>query len=511
MEKPKHSITLSASALKLLPHPRKEICVKASSLFASKSELLSVLPKNKEVKPYITYLQFVSFTIGHINDNDCLIIPQEGLASYKTIPETPVNIEHNRDEVVGFALKSFLSPLKNNKLLTEEQAAEILDSNGKVNAGVVASIWQINNPELDSLLHENFNPNSRFFESVKASFEYLFDDYDFFLFEDGSDWPDGEIVSGDPDKNPDFKAMTASLLYKKGTGYWGKQRIAIVPKDGFVCANALTFNPANQYSDVLARKDGEETEVIAPSQENAKIEPRESVNSNTTGVIMDKTKEIIVAPAVTPATPAVVAVVPVVEAPQEKVVAAIPLTVDKDVADKLQSALDKKISEMTEKDGKIQELTASITTLQTQFNDAKTAAEKAQKAHDEAIEKLNTLETARAASEQKAKLDSRMDTLSKVVTVDDANRELLTAEASSLSDDDFNKKVAFYTQISNKIVATAETPAPKSVKETVTEVVAAATEVAPKVVVASPPVQAKSLQDEFKDAFGSPTQFGLKV
>lgn len=521
----KHKIVIDASDWRILKHPRKELSVIASEIQSKNSDFGKLFPK--EGKPDLLYLQGVSFTLNHINNNDCLIVGEEGMESYKSIAESPLDIEHDRTQVVGFALKSFLSNIKNNKVLDEEAAWEILDSNGMVNVCGVWGIWTINNPELIDLINDNFDPHSQYFDAVKLSFEYYFDDHDFFISNGRADYPDGKIVSGDPIKNPKSEEMYKSLkIYKddqkniRGSGLWEGNRISIVPRNGFQGGAALTLNPANTFSDLLAKKDGKQ--ITLKNGENGENDQKNDKNVeisknidkvcvNTNEVqIMDKdikTDTQVVATVTTVAEP-VKTVEPVKAVDAASPTTAPQLSVDKDLAVALQKSLDVKIEEIKAKDNEVASLRASVEKLQKTVEESQAMSKAVQAKYDEAMEKLNKVEAEKVEAAKKAKISERMSEVAKVMEISDDNKQLLESEAATLSDEDFAKKVAFYSKLTKKVDATETTTT--SVKTTVQEAVTKAVEQTPKVdVVTATPAQ--TLVDQYKEAFGKPENFGFKV
>lgn len=503
MIKKEQCIRLDGSALKLLRHPKKELVLKASKI-ASQDSYAKLFPKDS--RKDVIYFSGVSFTIGHINKNNCLVLPDEGMAMYKTCTSTPLDIEHETDKIVGFCVNTYLCNLKNDKILSDDGATEILDAKGLVNVGVVMALWKINNPELAQLVEENFDENSDKFDKVKLSFECYFTDFDFFVSNGDSDYPNGEIVSSGDD-NPNADAMYESLKTNGGSGRWMGNRISICPKESFLGGTALTLNPANEFSDLTAKQD-DSGNIVQNTENNSKNEIK-SVNIDTTG------ENIMSEPIVTKPTEVVPAVV---ETKVEASVVQFPI--DADFAKAMQEHLDLKIKELGAKDDEVKQLKAAIDlheknmeVLKAEFKQAIDLATKVQTQLDSEIEARSALETKEAQRKQKELVASRLDKIGEFVTITDENRVTLEKECAEASEEDFNSKLKVYEGFaSNKIVA-SETPTTPSVKEgevqeSVTQVVTETVATTKSVnIIANAP--SDTLRDKFAKAFNTVKTLGF--
>jgi ribosome-associated translation inhibitor RaiA len=518
----KYCITCEASNLKLIPHPKKELQVQASEI---SDKYAALFPK--EMKPDITYFSAVSFTMGTINKNNCLVLPDEGMKMYKTSVGTPLDIEHEKDQIVGFCINSFLTNLKNNKILTDDEAQEILDADGKVNVGVILGIWPLNNPEIDSLIQENFDKNSDNYNKVKLSFECYFNDFSYFVSDGKADYPNGTIYPAD---NENADEMWAALRTNGGNGLYKGNKISICPLESFIGGNGLVMNPANVYSDLTSKKDGDSmtmqnvsADVPPASNPSVPIIAEETDNKNEVKSVI-LTKEDNMSKENTITTEVKAAVQPEVKA---ETAAMAPLKVDDTLANALQSELEKKVAELGAKDKQISEVDAKVTELLAKLEaqdkaakaeldaaKAETAkatemATKIQAQLDAAIEKLNNLETQEKERKHKELVASRLATLREFMTITEANLAVLEKECSELSDDEFNKKVELYKTLSPKVVTASEAPKAEDVKDTVKTAVADTAKEAKSVNIITP-TPSVSLMEKFATAF-SPESLGFKL
>lgn len=492
MLKSKFTCLLETNKIKLIAHPKKQLKIIASDISDKYKELF---PQSSSDD--ILYVSMVSYTIGSVNKNGCLILPEEGLSTYKSLIEKPLNLEHEKEDIVGFCLNAYLTNIKNNKILTESEAQEILDGGGKVNVGAVYGLWKINKPEITEMVEENFDENSEFFNKIKCSFEYYFNDYNFFISSGKADFPNGDVY---PSDGPNSDEMWHSLKTNGGSGMWNGNMISICPSNGFVGGTALTLNPANPRSDLTALKE-DDTVIL----QNVEAETIEIVQSITQLDNKEEEKSVILTTGENMSTPTTNIEVAATEV--KVVQAAVPeLTVDADLAKVLKSQLDEKLSELQAKDNKIAEIEAALKTeLESAKAEAAQASELAMKIQeklDAEIEARKILEAKETERARKEIVSSRLDALRPIMDVD-ANIAVLEKECAELSEDDFNKKVEFYKSISRKVTA-SETKAEVDIKQTVQEAVTnTANEVKSVNVIA--PTPSDSLQTRFATAFNIET------
>lgn len=481
-----HPISFDSSLTKVYRRPKKELKIIASQIGES-DEFKDVFPK--ENQDDLLYIGLVSYSIGAVNKNGCIITPEEGLSTYKTLVSKPLNLEHEKNDIIGFCTSAFLTNIKNNKILSEDEASTILDNNGIVNVAGVFVCWKINSPDVAEIIEENFDENSEYFNKIKASFEFYFNDFDFFLYEGGNSFSDGELISSD-DENAE--EMYNALIINGGSGRYNGKKIAIAPKGGLCGGTAITFNPANIYSDTFAKKDGDKVIVIENSEIIKDCESEKSVIINTGENMLNAVKT-------EPKTEVVAEVA-------KEVVASIPLTVDKGVADEMQKQLDLKIGELNEAKNREATILASQEELKKQVQINADMATKIQEQLDNEVALRKELEAKENDRVQKELIASRMSKLAEVVDVNESNKCILEKECVGC-DEDFNKKLDFYKTISKKVIASQVTST-EAVKETVKDaVIETAKETKGVNIIVQAPDE--SLVGKFAKAFSAPKDFGF--
>ena len=113
---------------------------------ASMVELESFVPnvdldKNYDLLP----IAFNAFVVNRVNKNGDVVDTKTALAMYKDFVNKPINIEHNRQNVIGTILTAGFSEFGTDKPLEESEVANMTGPFNVVLGGVV---WKVTNREL---------------------------------------------------------------------------------------------------------------------------------------------------------------------------------------------------------------------------------------------------------------------------------------------------------------------------------------------------------------------------
>lgn len=125
---------------------------------------------------------FNACVVNRANKNKDIIDTETALAVYKHFINKPINIEHNRQRVIGVILTAGFSEFGTDSPLTEEQVKNI---NSPFNITLGGVIWRIVCPELAEHIEESGDPTSDKYLSVSASWELGFTGYKIALMESG--------------------------------------------------------------------------------------------------------------------------------------------------------------------------------------------------------------------------------------------------------------------------------------------------------------------------------------
>ena len=137
-------------------------------------------------------------TIEHLCKNKDVVDTNTAVAMYKHFLNKPINVEHNRQKVIGTILTAGFSKFGSDELLTEEQ---VKGMTGPFNVTLGGIIWRVVAPELSDHIEESADPTSDLYLSVSASWELGFTDYRIALLEGGcKDLAQAKEIISDPEE-----------------------------------------------------------------------------------------------------------------------------------------------------------------------------------------------------------------------------------------------------------------------------------------------------------------------
>ena len=157
-------------------------------------------------------IAFNSCVINRVNKNGDVIDTETAMAVYENFINKPINVEHNRDRVVGVILTAGFSEFGTDKQLTKEQ---VEGSAAPFNITLGGVIWKVVSSELADVIEESNDPTSEYYQTVSASWELGFSDFDLVAIRgEEKNIENGEIIS-DPKKVEELKDTLRSF---GGTG-----------------------------------------------------------------------------------------------------------------------------------------------------------------------------------------------------------------------------------------------------------------------------------------------------
>jgi hypothetical protein len=145
--------------------------------------------KNVDLLP----VAFNAAVVNRVNKNGDVIDTETAIASYKDFINKPINIEHNREKIVGVILTAGFSEFGSDASLTEEQ---VKDLKGPFNITLGGVIWKIANPHLADKIEESSDVTSDKYQSVSASWELGFNEYNVVMIDgESKNIEDGALIS----------------------------------------------------------------------------------------------------------------------------------------------------------------------------------------------------------------------------------------------------------------------------------------------------------------------------
>ena len=264
---------------------------------ASLSDLIPLLPHgiNPEDDPDLLYIIGNLAVPGLVNLNDDYLTPEDAVAIYPKFEKKLCDIEHNRDHIVGFIVKSYLTNF-DNKPITEKEAIE---SKQPFYITTIAALWKCANRELCEFIVEASNPANPAYNKLSLSFEVGFYSYDIGITASDRNAINAKFFAEDSE---DYKKFDKVLRINGGSGIDGKEKNIVFRKlkDGIIpLGQGIVGVPAAQVKgiDILTNSinkeneedNKEEVEKEEPEGNNDKEQLKEEIED----IVEDKIEDLV--------------------------------------------------------------------------------------------------------------------------------------------------------------------------------------------------------------------------
>ena len=471
MKKFKYTTSFS-STLKPLVSEEKDQYLAMASLM----EIADFIPdvdtgKDVDLLP----VAFNACVANRVNKNGDVIDNATSVKIYKNFINKPINIEHNRDKIVGTILTAGFSEFGTDKPLTESQAAEM---KGPFNITLGGVIWKVASSELADLIEDSADPTSENYLKISASWELGFTDYHLVILpEDEKNIENAQFIT----EAERIEELSTHLRALGGDGKLdnGKSVYRQVVAEVVPLGIGLTETPAAEVKGVATEEDKKEE---SPDNQQNNSSQKITNNVNISEKTMKKTIEKIS------------------EISDSSLTEMSASTITDFIKSELERAADQYQEEMTQKEEALKAATEKSETLQAEHDQLTDELGKVKDA-------LGELEKANAEREAEEKFNQRMSVLDEEYALTDQDREVIASDIKDMDEEAFTtyqSKLSVLLSAKNKAaIAEAEAKAEEAKAEEVKkeqEVVAsetpAETQAAVKEVVEEVLENAEAEQDE---------------
>ena len=251
MKKSKYT-TVFSSTLRPLGSEEKDKYLALASL----EKIGKFVPQVDDEDIDLLPIAFNACVVNRANKNGDVIDTNTAISIYKNFINKPMNIEHNRDKVVGVILTAGFSEFGSDKPLTEEEVKD-LDSPFNITLGGV--FWKIVNEDLAEHIEESSDPSSESYLSVSASWELGFSEFDIVKTDGNSkNIENGEIIA----EEEEIEEIKENLKPFGGTGKLDHKSLYRLVKGQVIPLGiGLTETPAADVKGIVTK--GEEDEILA--------------------------------------------------------------------------------------------------------------------------------------------------------------------------------------------------------------------------------------------------------
>lgn len=427
---------------------------------ASIADLKDLMPFSidPEADKDLVYIVGNLAVAGVMNLNDDIMDCETAIATYKKFEKKQVNIEHDRQNIVGFILRAGLSEIGTDKIITEAEARAFKQP---FNIATVSVLWKVANPELCQYIINQSAPESEDFGKLSFSFEVGFDDYNIATVLPNSRClcDNSMIIKAG---NPEFEDYNKLLRVNKGSGKKGDALVGRILEGNVTpLGEGIVRMPAGAVKGILAilptEKDTDlvavPAAVIIPEinlqEEQAKIdevEQKKAIQKILSDILFIfkryNRKEIFVKSSVSFPSNKIVSnnITNYLMKPEviQEAFAALKKA-DTLEAFKIAVAGINPIADaiIAENDRYVRETEAAknlANTLEQAKKDAITASEKAKSDLDEVRKELDTIKAKQAAVEAQAKFDARIAAIVEEYELGDEERAIVVAQIKDLDD-----------------------------------------------------------------------------
>ena len=253
--------TIFSSTLKPLVSEEKDKYLALASL----QEIKDFIPEVDTVENVdLLPVAFNAAVANRVNKNGDVIDSETAVEIYKNFINKPINVEHNRERVIGTILTASFSEFGTDNPLTEDEAKA---QEGPFNITLGGILWKLVNRNLANVIENSADPTSTDYMKISASWELGFNEYRLVLLEgEEKNIENGEIV----DDLEKIEEMEAFLKAHGGDGKTedGRYVYRQVINNVLPLGIGLTENPAADVQGV-AIKEGQEAKTEASEDEKA--------------------------------------------------------------------------------------------------------------------------------------------------------------------------------------------------------------------------------------------------
>ncbi len=493
--KMKYTTIFSSNVKPIVSEERDKYLALASAI-----EVAQFVPEiDTEKQVDLLPIAFNAFVANRVNRNGDVVDTDTALAFYKDFKNKPINIEHNRDKVIGTILTAGFSEFGTDKPITEEEAKEL---EGPFNVTLGGVIWRIVNERVAGLIEDSADPSSEDYMKISASWELGFADYNLVLL-DGSDKniENGTII----DSEVEIKALEDNLKALGGEGKTkdGKFVYRQVIGEVVPLGIGLTESPAADVKGISTTDTAEKLPEKEKKNNFAEVDKTSQIQDNN--VIIQNEEKIMKIESIKDITN---------ESLKELSASA--------VSDYIESELKEASERFSAEKSKVE---ASLKDAQEKIESVNAEHDRIKAELESVTEKLSGLEANEAKRQAEELFNQRMASLDESFVLEDNDRQVLAEQVKSLDEEgwesfskrmnvllrDKSREVLAKKEEEQKSAETEEKPVEES-KASDDDVVENAIdrgEEDSEVVPASTQASEDSTYDKYKSAF-SVEQFDIK-
>jgi hypothetical protein len=434
MKKLKHTTIFSSVIRPLVSEEKDKYLAMASALDVSNFIPEIDTAKNIDLLP----IAFNACVANRVNRNGDVIDTKTAVEIFESFINKPINIEHNRQRVIGTILTAGFSEFGTDTPVDKDRVA---NGNEPFNITLGGIVWKVVNNDLSDMIEESNDPTSEHFMKISASWELGFTDYNLLVLAGEEKNIENAIVIDDPEQ---IESLKENLKIFGGSGELddGKFIYRKVINTVIPLGIGLTETPAADVKGVFVKKE-EVRENLAENREiNSETKNKENISqTNINNVIKEKRLAMKINS--------------LKDITDENLKEVSASAITDFINDELQQSVDKYESDKKE--------------LKESLQAAKEVNEKIEKQEGDTRKELTNLKEdiaklvdEKEAKEAEEKFNQRMAHMDDVYELNDEDREVIASDVKDLDDDGFEtyqKKMSTLIRHKNKELLAEEVEA----------------------------------------------------
>jgi len=415
MKKQKFNFSTIFSNLKIRPVVSEEKDKYLS--IASLDKLRKFIPNiNLEDNIDLLPVAFDACVVNRVNKNGDVIDTATAAKIAKNFINKPINIEHNRNNVIGCILNYGFSEFGSSQAISEETLGE---SNKPFNITLGGVIWKIVNSDLAEKIEESNDPTSDHYMSISASWELGFDQYNLVVLNDGEKNIESAKVISDAKEIEQYqnrlKGFGGSGKLNENQNVYRQVYGKVVP-----LGIGLTLNPAADVQGVAVNSEEKTVEIEPKADTQQKNENIASENSTSQDDKINVKKDTIYMK--------ISKIEDITDALLKEVSAS---SVTEFIAEEIKKVSDQFVAEKTEKETALKAATEKLAAVTADHDGIKKQVE-------ELNQKLASLESEKVAKAQEEAFNLRMASLDEEYDLSDEDRKVLASDIKDMTEEAFS-------------------------------------------------------------------------
>lgn len=352
---------------------------------------------------------FDACVVNRVNKNGDVIDTSTAMKIGKNFINKPINIEHNRNNVIGCILNYGFSEFGTSQSIAEEN---LFETKKPFNITLGGVIWKIVNSELADKIEESNDPTSDYYMSISASWELGFDQYNLVVLKDGEkNIETAKIIT----ESSEIEKYHNKLRGFGGSGKLNDQENIYRQVYGKVVplGIGLTLNPAADVQGVAVQEEQESININ--SSENTASENNISQDDK-----LDVKKDIIYMK--------ISKIEEITDALLKEVSAS---SITDFIAEEIKKVNEQFVAEKTEKENALKAATEKLASVTVEHDGIKKQVE-------ELNQKLASLEAEKVAKAQEEAFNLRMASLDEEYDLSDEDRKVLASDIKDMTEEAFS-------------------------------------------------------------------------